>query len=107
MARTNRRDGSTYPRAPSQSSGSFGLQLTMTEVSCNLLIESFLATQPLVISTEDEGALRLRRSGETPRTFPSAMPRQGVLTILGGSSSIIHLHLTSQHDSPSTDLHPT
>jgi hypothetical protein len=43
--------------------------LTMTEVSGNPLIESFLATRPLVISTDDEGALRLRRSGETPRMF--------------------------------------
>ncbi len=35
----------------------------------------------LVISTDNEGALRLRRSGEIPRMFRSTMPRQGVLTI--------------------------
>ncbi len=40
-------------------------------------------TPTFVVSTDGEGALRLRQSGETPRMCSSAMPRQGVLTIQG------------------------
>jgi len=57
------------PRSLFASSGSFRPSLTMTEVSCNLLLRVFGHPNP-VISTGNEGALRTEAEWRDPEDVP-------------------------------------